>query len=62
MTFLEYAAHQIKCTFLALGFFCIGCILLVLEVTVGPRRSRRIAEWFYDKVGISLHEDGPPRG
>jgi hypothetical protein len=55
---LERIAHTIYCWFMALGFFCVGIVLFVLEVTVGPTRAARVARWFYRGVGIQVDDDG----
>lgn len=55
---LERIAHTAYCWFMALGFLCVGIVLFVLEVTVGPARAARAARWFYQGVGIKLDDDG----
>jgi hypothetical protein len=58
MTAFEYIVFRAKCMVLAFGFFVVGCVLLLLELLVGPRRSQRIAERFYDAIGLDLAPDG----
>lgn len=54
MTILKRAAHTIYCWFMAMGFFCVGVVLFLLEVTVGPARAARAARWFYEGIGFRV--------
>jgi hypothetical protein len=45
------------CMTMTVGFLFTGCVLFVLEVTIGPARAKRAARWFFRRLGIPVDDD-----